>query len=135
MQPTEVVLPPTPTRLPGRPRSKRIKGADEKETGKKENKCGSCGGFGHNSRSCKGGTVAAKKGSTSQPKKQRQATKQSGGGTQGTQQSCATQTQGPTTRAKGKTNVSVSGPSRKTGTSKNKVGKKVFKPPRQNSIP
>jgi len=64
MQNTEVVLPPILTRTPGRPKHGRYKGADELETGPSRNqkKCGKCGGFGHNSRTCQGGPIAVRRG-------------------------------------------------------------------------
>jgi len=56
------VLPPIINRTAGRPRNNRIRGEEEKDPSVQRNqkKCGRCGYFGHNSRSCQGGPVASK---------------------------------------------------------------------------
>lgn len=105
---SELVLPPIPTRLPGRPKSNRIKGVDEREEIKNQKRYGKCKCFGHNTRTCKGGPVAPKK-----------------------------QTTKPTAAPSEKPTISVAGPSKKpTAAYKKKKSKaKVFKPPRQNYLP
>lgn len=47
---------PTIKRLPGRPKSNRIRGFDEGQAKKKQRRCRNCGEVGHNTRSCKGPT-------------------------------------------------------------------------------
>lgn len=116
-QTTEVVLPPIPSRLPGRPKAKRFKGADEKENNQKLNKCGKCAGFGHNARTCKGGNVVAKP----KPKQKKMPNKD---------------VAGPSTSNKGRSEITIKGPTQNSvNSTKNKVKKRVFKPPRQNYIP
>lgn len=119
-------MPPVFSRLPGRPKSKRIKGIDEKQEKTNQKKCGKCQSFGHNARTCKGGPVALKKKKCAD--------------VQGTQSKKAKTTQASTSQATNEgpanTGITVVGPSlQKQKPGKSQPKRKVFKPPRQNYIP
>lgn len=133
VQPSEVVYPPVPSRLPGRPKSKRYKGHDEKEEKKNQRKCAKCGAFGHNSRTCKGGPVAANK----PPSKERESQPNKSNITisgPAVKKSKASTSKASTSKAKESSSVGGQTQTR-SKTNANKKGKRVFKPPRQNYIP